>query len=189
MPHLWTSSLQEVKFFSQATFISSAYRYSSYFPTWQFIFVFHLSLMKPVDINPNEEWINVSVLDEVHTQGWYSFSNFPALLYFHLTCPHPLPLCYQVAMAGISPQIRILFINIVFFPLGNSCSYVLLLNSLLLYLKSKLKCYNFLHHLSVYSERCPLCLKSNLKCCNYFHPILKLVKHHFKVQQTSSCFP
>ncbi|KAH0895215.1 hypothetical protein HID58_057644 [Brassica napus] len=71
------------------------------------------SLMKPVDINRNEEWLNVSVLDEVHTQGCYSISTFPALLYFHLTCPHSLPLCYQMAMAGISPQIRILFVNLV----------------------------------------------------------------------------
>ena len=87
--------------------------------------------MKPVDINRNEEWLNVSVLDEVHTQGCYSISTFPALLYFHLTCPHSLPLCYQMAMAGISPQIRILFVNVVLFPLGTCCSYVLQLNSAL----------------------------------------------------------
>uniref|UniRef100_M4FF02 RING-type domain-containing protein n=1 Tax=Brassica campestris TaxID=3711 RepID=M4FF02_BRACM len=61
------------------------------------------SLMKPVDTNPNEEWVNM-------------------------------------AMAGISPQIRILFVNVVLFTLGISCSYVLQLNSVPLCLKSKLKC-------------------------------------------------
>ena len=166
MPHLWTSTLQEVKNFP-SYFLIFSLALVVLLPTWQFIFVFHFSLMKPVDISPNEEWINVSVLDEVHTQGCCSFSTFPALLYFHLTCPHCLPLCYQMVMAGISPQIRILFVNVVLFPLGISCSDVLLLNSLPLYLKSKLKCYNFLHHLTVYSEWCPLCLKSKLKCWNF----------------------
>ncbi|KAL0680400.1 hypothetical protein Bca4012_008382 [Brassica carinata] len=52
------------------------------------------SLMKPVDINRNEEWLNM-------------------------------------AMAGISPQIRILFVNVVLFPLGTCCSYVLQHNSAL----------------------------------------------------------
>ncbi|CAF2055851.1 unnamed protein product [Brassica oleracea] len=70
------------------------------------------SLMKPVDTNPNEEWVNM-------------------------------------AMAGISPQIRILFVNVVLFTLGISCSYVLQLNSVPLCLKSKLNCDNFFHQLTV----------------------------------------
>ncbi|KAL0696545.1 hypothetical protein Bca4012_063725 [Brassica carinata] len=69
------------------------------------------SLMKPVDTNPNEEWVNM-------------------------------------AMAGISPQICILSVNIVLFTLGISCNYVLHLNSVPLCLKSKLNCYNLFHQLT-----------------------------------------
>lgn len=110
-------------------------------PTWQFIFVFYLSLMKPVDTNPNEEWINVSACDEVDT---IAFRTFPALSYFHLTSPHFLPLLSDGDGCNFSAN-TYPFCNCTSSPswykhLGISCSYVLHLNSLSLCLKSKLKC-------------------------------------------------